>query len=209
MVVGEGLERVNCGWGIVLNRHKLSFMPETDPLPRFTYHPDPVATGTIVRSEVECVVCGLSRGWIYTGPTYCETDIDEQICPWCIADGRAHQKFGAEFVDPPGIGGYGKWSPVPRSVVEVVSQRTPSFSGWQQERWFTHCDDAAVFLGPVGKSELEELGPAAREAIKVESGYDEAQWSFYFEQMDKQYGPTGYVFRCRRCGVFGGYSDCL
>ena|ERR1035438_9773954 len=73
-------------------------------LPRFTYHPDPLATGSFVLSSTECLACAKSRGWIYVGPTYCEAELDDHLCPSCIADGTAHRKFGVEFVDPLGVG---------------------------------------------------------------------------------------------------------
>jgi hypothetical protein len=176
-------------------------------LPVFKYHPDPVSTGSFVRSEATCLACQSLRGWIYVGPTYCLTDIDEQLCPWCIADGTAHLKFGAEFVDPLAVGDFGKWQSVPKPVLDEVCYRTPSFNGWQQERWFTHCDDAAVFLGCFGKRELESMDRAAYEAIKLESGYSGEEWDFYFNRMDASYGPTAYLFRCRHCSTWGGYSD--
>jgi len=184
-------------------------MPEvsTTALPRFTYHPDPIATGSIIPSDAKCLVCEKPRGWIYVGPAYCENELDDSICPWCIADGTAHQKFGVEFIDPLGIGGYGTWISPPQTVIDEVCFRTPSFNGWQQERWFTHCDDAALFMGCAGKQELERLDHAAYEAIKTESGYDEEQWTFYFSQMDANTGPTAYLFQCRHCGAWGGYSD--
>jgi len=177
-------------------------------LPRFKYHPDPVGTGSIIASDVECKGCGLTRGWIYTGPVYCKEDLDDLICPWCIYDGIAHSKFDAEFVDPEAVGGCGAWSSVPQSILEEVCFRTPSFNGWQQERWFAHCNDAAIFIGCAGKPELERLDRAAIEAIKLESGFDEDQWAEYYEQMDADHGPTAYLFRCWHCAAWGGYSDC-
>ncbi|WP_348261217.1 CbrC family protein [Telmatobacter sp. DSM 110680] len=185
-------------------------MPEVvvTALPEFRYHPDPVGTGSIIPSSVECCVCKRSMGWIYVGPTYSEADIDEQICPWCIADGSAHRLFGAEFVDPPGVGGYGDWETAPTSVVDEICFCTPSFNGWQQERWFTHCGDAAIFLGCAGKQELEKLDRAAYAAIKSEFGYDDEEWERYFNRLDINCGPTAYLFRCRHCGAWGGYSDC-
>ena len=177
-------------------------------LPKFRYHPDPVATGSVVASDVGCKACGLARGWIYAGAIHGSTDLDDLICPWCIYDDTAHTKFDAEFVDPEAIGGYRDCSNAPQSVVEEVSFRTPSFSGWQQERWFTHCNDAMRFVGCAGKSELEELGTAAIEAVKLDSGFDGDQWTEYLERMDADYGPTAYLFRCLHCDAWGGYSDC-
>jgi uncharacterized protein CbrC (UPF0167 family) len=177
-------------------------------LPQFRYHPDPVATGSIVPSSVECLACGKSRGWIYVGSAYCHAEVDERICPWCIADGTAHSVFGIEFVDSLGVGGYGRWTTPPKAVVDEICFRTPSFAGWQQEQWFTHCNDAAKFVGCAGKLELESLDRAALDCIKAESGYDDEQWTLYFNQMDLNHGPTAYLFRCQHCGVWGGYSDC-
>jgi uncharacterized protein CbrC (UPF0167 family) len=183
-------------------------VPNADELPRFRYHPNPVATGSLVRSDALCISCEKPRGWIYAGPIYCEAELDERICPWCIADGAAHLRFGVEFVDPAAVGGYGDWVSPPKEVVEEICFRTPSFNGWQQERWFTHCQDAASFQGFAGKEELESLDRAASDAIRIESGYDEEQWDDYFSQLDANDGPTAYLFRCLHCGAWGGYSDC-
>ena len=160
-----------------------------------------------MRSDSTCMGCERKRGWIYLGPTFCEAELDERLCPWCIADGTAHTKFGAEFVGSPAVGGYGDWITPPRHVIEKICYRTPCFIGWQQERWFTHCDDGAIFLGLAGKSELGALDPAANNAIKLDSGYTQEQWEDYYSQMDINGGPTSYLFRCQHCGAWGGYSD--
>jgi uncharacterized protein CbrC (UPF0167 family) len=178
------------------------------PFPKFKYHPDPTASGSIVESTQECAVCRLHRGWIYTGPVYGENIDNEALCPWCIADGTAHQLLGAEFVDSPAVGGYGEWESVPQAVLEEVCFRTPSFNGWQQERWYTHCHDAAEFIGPAGAAELRDLDPDVRIAIAEESGLSEQELADYMESLDIDAGPTAYVFRCRVCGSWGGYSDC-
>ena len=179
-----------------------------DPLPAFRYHPDPLATGSIVASDASCRCCGQARGVVYSGPVYAEEELDDALCPWCIADGSAAARFGAEFVDGAGVGGYGQWDPVPAAVVVEVSQRTPGFSGWQQERWWTHCGDAAEFLGPSGAAELRARWAAALPSIQADVGYTGADWEEYVDALDRERGPTAYVFRCRHCGQLGGYSDC-
>ena len=178
-----------------------------DELPSFKYHPDPIATGSVVLSPEVCPICGESRGFAYGGIPYGTTEL-EHICPWCIEDGSAHEKFKVEFTDPEGVGGYGQWEKVPLGALEEVAFRTPGFAGWQQERWFTHCGNAAEFLGPMGKTELEQMGPGAIEVIRLESGYESADWEDYFSRLDRNYGATAYMFRCLRCGQLGGYSDC-
>jgi uncharacterized protein CbrC (UPF0167 family) len=176
-------------------------------LPSFKYHPNPVETGSIEASENVCECCGQARGFIYTGSVYAVEELDDAICPWCIDDGTAHKKFAAQFVDSAGVGGYGEWEKVSDEIVGEVAYRTPGFSGWQQEMWFTHCADAAEFLGVVGKEELEQLGTEAISAIKTEIGFEDEEWEDYFQYLDKNEGPTAYIFKCRHCGKFGGYSD--
>ncbi len=182
-------------------------MSPTD-VPRFRYHPDPIATGSVVASDRVCVACGQPRGYVYVGPVYSAEDLDESLCPWCISDGTAHQRLGAEFVDPSAVGGYGAWEAVPREVVEEVAYRTPSFSGWQQERWFTHCKDAAELLGPCGWDELQKMGPQAIEAVGNECTVAAADVMDYLRALSRDAGPTAYLFRCLHCGQIGGYSDC-
>jgi hypothetical protein len=178
----------------------------TEPLPTFVYHPDPVATGSIVSSTKVCECCGRARGYTYEGAIY-GADV-EVLCAWCIADGSAHDKLGIELIDRDAIGCYGAWGTVSDEIVDVVANRTPGFSGWQQERWWVCCNDAAAFLGPAGRDELLAFGSHAIEAIRVESGFDGVEWSDYLEELDTDDGPTAYVFRCRHCGRPGGYSDC-
>lgn len=179
----------------------------TEPLPSFRYHPDPVATGSVAPSANACACCEQARGYIYTGPVYGEDDHEDDICPWCISDGSAHEKLGAGFTDAAGVGGYGDWEDVPATVREEVAYRTPGFTGWQQEMWFTCCDDAACFIGRAGYKELLALGASAIEAIRVESELDGEEWEDYLKGLDKDDQPTAYLFRCLHCRKVGGYSD--
>lgn len=179
-----------------------------EALPTFRYHPDPIATSSIEASDTECVVCKRARGYIYTGPVYSEEELDSLICPWCIADGTAHELFDVEFTDAASVGGeIGGWDEVPEAVVEEVAYRTPGFSGWQQEKWFTHCDDAGAFLGVVGHDELKGMGAEAAEAIRSEAELSDREWERYFKALDKDGSPAAYIFRCLHCGAYGGYSD--
>jgi len=96
-----------------------------ESLPKFKYHPNPIATGSVERSDVKCVCCGQARGFVYTGPVYSVENYEDCICPWCIADGSAHEKLEASFHDESGVGGGGEWDEVPGEVVEEVAWRTP------------------------------------------------------------------------------------
>ena len=178
-------------------------------LPEFKYHPDPIATGSVVASDSDCARCGLSRGYIYRGPVYSTEELDDALCPWCIADGSAHATYDASFTDEGGVGDYGSWDAVPDAVVDEVAHRTPGFSGWQQERWWTHCGDAAAFIGRAGRDELNAHGPQAIRAIQESTGLaDGREWERFFAALDKDGSPTAYLFRCTHCGALGGYQDC-
>jgi uncharacterized protein len=178
-------------------------------LPFFVYHPDPISTGMIVASDDSCVSCGLARGFIYCGPVYAIDEYESCICPWCISDGSAHLKLDATFTDDVGVGDGGTWEQVAHAVVEEVTERTPGFSGWQQEKWWTHCKDAAEFIGRAGRKELTAAGQQAITAIQHDAGLsDGPEWDRYFAKLNKDGSPTAYLFRCRSCGQLGGYQDC-
>lgn len=142
------------------------------------------------------------------GPVYAEEEIVDELCPWCIDSGAAHQKFDAEFTDAAGVGGGGKWETVATSIVDEVAFRTPGFAGWQQEQWFTCCGDAGAFLGRAGIGELRAIGDDAVEAIKSDCGLDGAPWEEFSKGLSKDGSPTAYVFKCLKCGQHGGYQDC-
>lgn len=183
-----------------------------EPLPKFKYHPDPAATGSIIRSDNECVCCGRARGYVYAGPTYSREEYNECICPWCIADGSAHAKLGVTFHDEASVPGesFPGATEVGEEVIAELCHRTPGYTAWQQEQWFTCCDDAAAFLGRAGRKELKKLWPGAIPALQESSGLDpeEEEWEELYESLDKDGSPTAYVFRCLHCGAYGAYYDC-
>lgn len=110
-------------------------------LPPFRFHPDPVASGSVVASDLCCVCCRKARGYVYTGPVYAERDLDSQLCPWCIGDGKAHAKFDATFVDSEAME-----DGVPDSSAEEICERTPGYDAWQSEVWPACCGDAMQYL---------------------------------------------------------------
>ncbi|WP_051830196.1 CbrC family protein [Streptomyces novaecaesareae] len=173
----------------------------TEPLPVFPYHPDPVGTGAIIQSDAECSCCSRARGYIYTGPVYAVENLSGRLCPWCIADGSAAERFEALFTDV--------LDDIPVDRLFAITQRTPGFSGWQQERWLVHCGDGAAFLGTVGAAELTDH-PEAWASLREELGH--GPWSLsqaeqYLKALTKSGQPTAYLFRCRACGSHLAYSD--
>jgi uncharacterized protein CbrC (UPF0167 family) len=177
-------------------------------LPVFRYHPDPIATGFVKPSGDRCVCCGQSRGHIYVGPIYAEEEHEEDICPWCIADGSAHEQLGAEFTDRAAVGDFGKGEPVSAAITAEVAHRTPGFSGWQQERWITCCEDAAAFIGTAGHAEVLRHGAPLIESLRQDLGWDEGpEWQNYLRALTTKDEPTAYLFRCLHCNRVTGYSD--
>ena len=172
--------------------------------PTFKYHPDPIATGSVAESDTQCLCCERKSGFIYTGPVYAFEDLDNKICHWCIADGTAAEKFDATFVDEEAVGE----DELSVETQDKVARRTPGFAGWQQERWLSCCNDAAAFLGPMGRKELEELGPAAIVALQQSTGLDGEELNTFFAALDRGNGPTAFVFKCLHCSALKTYADC-
>jgi uncharacterized protein CbrC (UPF0167 family) len=159
-----------------------------EPLPKFKYHPDPIATGSIkADADAPCLSCNRIRGYIYEGPAYSEKFhyLTHSLCPWCIADGSAAKQFGAEFAD---------------AEMEEIACRTPGFNAWQQEQWLTCCDDAAAFLGPAGAAELKGKFADAIPAV-------EQDWDGDWHDLEKDGEPTAYIFQCLHCKQYLAYVD--
>lgn len=176
-------------------------------LPVFRYHPDPIASGSIVVSDKACACCGKARGFVYTASVYCEAELDDEaLCPWCIADGSAHEKFDASFTDFSGLP-----DNLPPDIAEEIAFRTPGFSTWQSERWLGCCGDAAAFLEPVGTEELRARHPKLDGVLMGFIVYD-LQISGraavnLLENLHRDRGPTAYVFSCRHCDNQPAYID--
>lgn len=178
-------------------------------LPIFKYHPDPIATGNIMKSDIKCECCGRKRGYIYTGPVFGIGNDNILICPWCIANGKAHQSLGVIFIEEEkGVGGYGIWENVSKDVIHEIAYRTPSFDSFQHNQWWTHCGDAAKYLGCVGHDELELYGAETIETIRKSIGFEEGpEWDDVFSELDKDSAPVAYLFQCIKCGKVGGYME--
>ena len=183
-------------------------MEHTESLPAFRYHPDPLATGAVESGpDAPCASCQRIRGYKYTGPVYSTEDlpIEQYLCPWCIADGSAARQFGATFNDT------GETDGLSDPVRSEIETRTPGFTGWQQERWLACCGDAAAFLGAAGAAELRRSFPAAVPVVKKylrdEFDLSQADAEQFFRTLDRESGPTAYVFLCLHCGGYLAYVD--
>ena len=181
-------------------------LPEA--LPHFKYHPDPIATGSIVAdSDAPCLCCNRIRGFVYDGPVYSEKfhHLEHCICPWCIADGSAAKKFRAVFTDA------GTMEGVSVAVMDEVGERTPGYDAWQQEVWLTCCGDGAAFLGTAGAAEMKgqfaAAIPALKKYLREEYGMSGDELQECLDGLSKEEDPSAYVFQCLHCKKHLAYVD--
>ncbi|HKD23547.1 MAG TPA: CbrC family protein [Rhizomicrobium sp.] len=175
--------------------------------PVFKYHPDPVASGSVVKSDIACACCGEAKGYIYKGGVYSEEDgLDDALCPWCIADDSAHRKFDASFNDAENL-----YDQIPAEVADEVEFRTPGYAGWQQEHWLACCGDAAAFREPVGYAEIAQRYPflesVLMQHIAEDWGMTGSAATQFYKSLDRERGPTAYVFTCLHCKASLAYID--
>jgi len=172
-------------------------------LPKFIYHPNPVATESIISSDETCECCGKARGYVYCTTPYGEQEI-EFVCPWCIADGTASEKLGAIFSDSSPLA----QAAISKEIIDEVTLRTPGYISWQQESWIACCDDACEFHGDADPAELAALHKNDRSRVAKDFDLPIGD----FEEMLKYYQPKGspaiYKFKCRHCGTVHYNWDC-
>lgn len=175
-------------------------------LPHFRFHPDPVASGSVIASDKKCRCCGRKRGWLYIGPVYTEKDLHEGLCPWCVADGSAHKKYGATFIDSEAF-----VADVPTAILDEICQRTPGFATFQQERWPVCCGEPGTFLTPAGITEIRQyygamegdlMGYIVHE-LRISGGAARRM----LESVHRDQSPTAFVFQCKKCERHFGYVD--
>ncbi len=175
-----------------------------DNFPQFTYHPNPFFTSSIILDKnKKCICCGKVTGYIYTGAVYSIDDLSDSLCPWCIANGAAHEKFDAKFISY--IGG----SLLNKSVEEELLYRTPAYSPWQSVYWHICCNEPAEYWGTVDSYDIlkNQWGSgivSLRENMKNLSDED---FDFYIKSLSPD-GLAAYIFRCKVCREVFIHTDC-
>lgn len=172
-------------------------------LPKFRYHPDPLVTGAVVRETGVCVCCNRQVEYLYDASDYGE-DLPSKICPWCIADGSAHEQFDVTFTDTYALSSAG----ISDRIIEEVAQRTPGYICWQSEAWLSHCNDACAFLGDATKETVRQMTADERARFIAEQDIDEDEFADIVEHYEPAGQPAIYHFRCLHCGVNRFGMDC-
>ena len=139
---------------------------------------------------------------MYVGPIYAP-DGAEEVCPWCISEGRAASQWSASF-----NGVHEAPNSVPQGVLEEVEFRTPGYETWQENRWLFSETDALVFLGEVIGSQILAEGDAA----KIEACLNAlSEWNLPadLELSEVVIGgqPAVYLFRDRATVGYRAFAD--
>lgn len=169
-------------------------------VPYFKYHPDPVETGAFKTDKtVLCDCCRKETNIYYSQACYTEAAI-ENLCPWCIAEGAAAEKFNCEFLDPAYIEDDTE-QPVSDEAVEEVTERTPGYTSWREGFWLAHCGDLCAYMGRVRWKEVEDRRDefADLEGDCKKMGMSVEDLSRYIRDDGDCYG---HLFRCLRCGKY-------
>jgi len=178
-------------------------------LPKFKYSPNAYKLDLFEEKEGICSVCKEKRNLKYTSSFYSIEEPD-YICPWCIASGKAAEKFNGEFNDYCGIEGVSPNpndppSEISKKLLQEITNKTPSYVSWQQEVWLTHCNEPCAFIAYVDfeatKPYLEELKEDI-ETITNDYGTN------MIEYLTKDGGTVGYLFQCVKCGKHRLHIDC-
>lgn len=176
-------------------------------LPAFRFHPDPVASGSVARSAATCVVCGQARGHVYTSMTYGERDCDGALCPWCIADGRAHARLGVTFHD------LALPDDLDPAIANEIEQRTPGFATFNPFAWLVCCELPMAYLEPAGITEIRarhrELEGQLLAAIVHDLGRSGGSAQQLLAELRRDTAPCAHVFNCQACGVRRAHLDHL
>lgn len=177
-------------------------------LPHFKYYPDPVKTGAFRTDKtVICDCCGKETGVYYTSPFYTIEDVNF-LCPHCIADGSAAQKFNGQFLDTDGIEALDGHE-IDNAECEAgtpldeLIHRTPCYHGWQEERWLAHCGDYCTYIGGFSWQDIEEMGLSA----EIEENYNGGFPIDVIKQNCDGCDMVAHLFRCLVCGKHRIYVD--
>ncbi|WP_458788311.1 CbrC family protein, partial [Vallitalea sediminicola] len=132
------------------------------------------------------------------GPFYAIEEV-ENICPWCIKNGKASEKYDGMFQDDQSCDKVNK-----EEYLDELVHRTPGYCGWQQEYWLSHCGDFCAFIGYVGWNEIKEFADELEEDIKY-FGYTVEDIKKY---LINDGSLQGYLFQCLKCGKKRLSIDC-
>ncbi|QMV14628.1 CbrC family protein [Vibrio spartinae] len=171
-------------------------------LPSFKYHPDPIASGVFVKSDSVCPVCNQNNGYKYVGPFYAFTEV-ENICPWCIKNGKAAEKYDLTFVDEDEID-----SVADEQAIEELTKMTPGYFFPQGDTWPAHCDDFCILLGGAKVVEIEDKLSLLTKDLEFIKERLEITDDMLLKDLTKDNSPLWWIlFKCKGCDSYKLIAD--
>lgn len=172
--------------------------------PHFRFHPDPLRSGSVIAKAVTCRACERQRDHAYVGPIHGEQELDA-LCPWCIADGTAHRRFGALFHE------LAFASDVAPEVAIEIEERTPGFDTWNPIDWPTCCALPMAFVETAGIAEIRARHRALEGelmgTIVHELGISGGAAHRFLDSLRREASPSVHVFHCLTCDHTTGCID--
>lgn len=168
--------------------------------PTFKYHPNAYGLDIFAQETGICNICGQHRELKYDCSFYAQ-EYPDYICPFCIADGSASQKYDGEFNDYTSIESVSPnpsdpKSPIDPALLEEICCRTPSYTSWQQAEWKVHCNEPCAFIDYADVATITPLLDELEEDIQND-GYPP---EFIKTCLSKDGDLVGYLFQCVVCG---------
>ena len=188
-------------------------LPDLD-LPHFPLHPNVYRLNLFAEQAGVCEVCEQPRHYQYTGVFYSQDEVDN-ICPWCVADGSAADKFAGSFNDAMGIEGteFGEedadgevkvtWTLAEADITQLC-KHTPAYSSWQQGQWLVCCAKPCAFIAYADSAMLAPIWSEI-EADVLAHGIPVA---LVREHLRVDGDLAGYLFQCVDCGKHRLHLDC-
>jgi hypothetical protein len=122
-------------------------------LPIFDFSPNAYKLDVFEKEAGNCSCCNQNRNLKYTGTFYSEDEPD-YICAWCIENGKAAAMFAGAFND---YASNENSEDIAPELLLQISERTPSYTSWQQEVWLSHCKQPCKLLGYADFKTIEPL----------------------------------------------------
>ncbi|MCE3232457.1 MAG: hypothetical protein K0R98_714 [Rickettsiaceae bacterium] len=174
---------------IEIDHESMRHLQETK-LPVFNYYPDPILHCSIEENDLPCDCCGKVTGYLCASSMYSAKKVG-YICPWCVANGKAAEKFHGAFnyVDILKKGGK-----ISDEIKKEIEERTPCFPSLQDRGWVLHCNDGCEFHGIATTKDITNVSPESLEATLIYNQISKENWKIFR-------GDDFLKFICRHCKV--------
>jgi uncharacterized protein len=175
--------------------------------PHFKYHPNAYKLNLFEKEDGICSICNEQRDLKYVCSFY-SVDEPDYICPWCIANGAAAQKYNGEYNDYASVEGVSANPNIPSTIdaqcLDEICMRTPSYHSWQQEVWLIHCNEPCKFIGYANSEMLQPIWDEVKADIE-DNGYP---MELIQHHLTIDGDLAGYLFQCLHCKQHRLHLDC-